>query len=95
MKPSTLKILGTVAVAIVISVFIYAYIKASDNYYGVESKLGDGRVYNVIAPENIDEVAGSPLLIPLHGSGGSMKDFADETKLGDLGFEEGFITVFG
>lgn len=24
-----------------------------------------------------------------------MKDFADETKLGDLGFEEGFITVFG
>lgn len=84
---------GVVAVLVVI--FVYSYNIVSDNFYGVKSELTDGRVYSVVVPDKVDGTAGAPLLVALHGSGGDMKNFAEETKLGKLGFDEGFITVFG
>jgi polyhydroxybutyrate depolymerase len=55
---------------------------------------GTERVYSVRLPDNYDDTQRYPVMIALHGYGGSAIEFQTGTMLDDLVFDAGWISVF-
>jgi len=55
---------------------------------------GRDRRYHLHVPPNAEGALGLPLLVVLHGDGGSGEQAREATGLADLGVREGFVVVF-
>lgn len=56
---------------------------------------GQPRFYLEAAPVGPAPPGGWPLVLMVHGGGGSASSFADQSRMHDVGEAEGFLTVYG